>query len=150
MNVSMPSDYPPLEDGVDLRLPLHFSRDLEQGTEICRWLDCEDKIFQEIHTEIREDLTRLGDSLDPEDSWRRLGRITMSRSKLYYFPTRANLGLGTAPRAFVVYLSNGEEHLWPLMDAQIREVFRIRYQNSKRVPPPLRYATKHIDHDVCF
>lgn len=70
MNVRMLSDYPPLEGGVDLRLPLHFSRDLEQGIEFCWWLDCEDTILQEIHTEIRENLKRLGDSLYPEDGWR--------------------------------------------------------------------------------
>lgn len=140
VTIQVPIDFPPLEDKLDLRLPLHFNP--TPSWSFKHWDGNPGEGLMEIHKAINQDLQELMKSLNEKDGWRRNCRFDHS---LVYIPTRANFDRKVGLRFYKIGLANGEEHLWPLIDAQIREILAKHYGGKITNTPSVRYITVHTE-----
>lgn len=129
-NLKLPLDYPPLEDPVDSKIPLHWvSTDRHSSIndyyEGHGW-DSRETKFDEIRSRVDQDM---------EDLFKR------SRTKALWALTRAELQyMEMSPCYIWIDLAYKEQDKWKLIDGSVREILKKWCAKIEEQPPPIRYT----------
>ncbi|KAE9962253.1 hypothetical protein EG328_000756 [Venturia inaequalis] len=125
----LPPDYPPLENPLNLRIPLHFVNATKSACDVYKvGLGSElSKELSSLYPQICQEILKLMEAK----------RVGNAYNSLY---TTGNRLDKEAPYFFQIELDYGCEKDWKIIHDDVREILDRWYAKIGQKPPPLRYC----------
>ncbi|KAE9978877.1 hypothetical protein EG327_007215 [Venturia inaequalis] len=125
----LPADYPPLENPLDLRIPLHFVNATKSACDVYKEGTGSElsKELSSLYPQICQEILKLMEEK----------RVGNAYNSLY---TPGNGLDKEAPYFFQIELDYGCEKDWKIIHDDVREILDRWYAKIGQKPPPLRYC----------